>query len=139
MKSSRIRSFCGLYFPAFGLNKERYSLYRFSCPGVLEKGVLIICSKFTGENPCRSAISIKLQRNFIEITLRHWFSPVNVRHISKTPFPKKHLDGCLCIQSKCRKIRTRKTPNMDTFHAVYNKNFLLICVSAKSNSLTTVY
>ena len=24
----------------------------------------------------------------------------------------------LCIQSKCVKIRTRKTPNMDTFHAV---------------------
>ena len=24
----------------------------------------------------------------------------------------------LCIQSKCGKIRTRKTPNMDTFHGV---------------------
>ena len=29
------------------------------------------CSKFTGEHPCRSAISIKLQSNFIEISLRH--------------------------------------------------------------------
>ena len=28
----------------------------------LEKDVLKICSKFTGEHPCRSAISIKLQR-----------------------------------------------------------------------------
>ena len=27
----------------------------------LGKGVLKICSKFTGEHPCRSAISIKLQ------------------------------------------------------------------------------
>ena len=30
----------------------------------LEKGVLKICSKFTGEHPCRSVISINLQSNF---------------------------------------------------------------------------
>ena len=36
--------------------------YRSSHPKVLlEKGVLKICSKFTGEHPCRRAISIKLQ------------------------------------------------------------------------------
>ena len=36
--------------------------HRSSHPEVfLEKGVLKICSKFTGEHPCRSAISIKLQ------------------------------------------------------------------------------
>ena len=29
------------------------------------KGVLKICRKFTGEHPCRSAISIKLLCNFI--------------------------------------------------------------------------
>ena len=44
--------------------------YRSSHPEVfLGKGVLKICSKFTGEHPCRSAISIKLQCNFIEIAL----------------------------------------------------------------------
>ena len=37
----------------------------------LGKGVLKICSKFTGEHPCKKVISIKLQSNFIEITLRH--------------------------------------------------------------------
>ena len=46
-----------------------------------------ICSKFT-EDPCRDAISIKLQSNFIEITLRHGCSPVNLQHIFRTPFPK---------------------------------------------------
>ena len=51
VKSLRIRSLSGRYFPAFGLNTERYS-----------------------------------------------FS--------------------LCVQSECSKIRTRKTPNMDTFRAV---------------------
>ena len=47
----RIRSYSGLYFPAFGLNTERYGV-------------------------------------------------------------------CLRIQSECQKIRTRITPNTDTFHAV---------------------
>ena len=47
----------------------------------LQKGVLKICSKFTGEQPCHSVISIKLQRNFIEITLRHGCSPVTLKQI----------------------------------------------------------
>ena len=37
----------------------------------LGKGFRRTCSKFTGEHPCRSVISIKLQSNFIEITLWH--------------------------------------------------------------------
>ena len=48
----------------------------------LGKGVLRICSKFTGEHQCRSVISIKLLS-----TLRHGFSPVNLLHIF-TSFPK---------------------------------------------------
>ena len=40
--------------------------YRSSHPEVfLVKGVLRICIKFTGEHPCLSVISIKLQSNFI--------------------------------------------------------------------------
>ena len=54
----------------------------------LIKGVLKIYSKVTGENLCRSVISIKLLCNFIEITLRHGRSPVNFLHIFRTPFPK---------------------------------------------------
>ena len=54
----------------------------------LWKSVLKICSKFTGEHPCRSAISIKLQSNFIESTLRHGCSPVNLLNIFRTRFPK---------------------------------------------------
>ena len=42
----------------------------------LGKGLLKICSKFT-EHSCQSAISIKLQSNFIEIALRHRCCPVN--------------------------------------------------------------
>ena len=54
---------------------------------LLEKGVMKICSKVTGDHPCRSAISIKLQSNFIEIALWHGCSPVNLMHIFRTPFP----------------------------------------------------
>ena len=54
----------------------------------LRKGVLKICSKFRGEHPCRSAISVKLQRNFTEIGLRHGCSPVRLLHILRTPFPR---------------------------------------------------
>ena len=52
----------------------------------LGESVLKICSKFTGGHPCRSAISIKLQINFTEITLRHGCYPVNLLHIFRTPF-----------------------------------------------------
>ena len=56
VKSARIRSFSGLYFPAFGLNTERYGVF-------------------------------------------------------------------LLIQSKCGKIRTSKSLNTDTFHAMEGFNF----------------
>ena len=62
----------------------------------LRKGILEICSKFTGEHPCQSVILIKLLCNFIiEITLRHGCCPVNLLHIFRTPFPKNTYGGLL--------------------------------------------
>ena len=50
--------------------RNKAKIIRSSRPEVfLGKGILKICSKFTGEQPCRSVISIKLQSNFTEITL----------------------------------------------------------------------
>ena len=54
----------------------------------LGKGVRKISIKFTGEHPCRSVILIKLLCNFIEITIRHGCSPVNLLHIFRTLFLK---------------------------------------------------
>ena len=66
--------------------------YRTSPPEVLlGKGVLKICSTFTGEHPCRSMISIKLQSNFIEIALRLGSSPVNLLHIFQYTLLYEHL------------------------------------------------
>ena len=59
----------------------------------LAKGILKIYSKFTGEHPCRSVISIKLQSNFIEIALRHGCSSVNLLHIFRTAFYKNSPEG----------------------------------------------
>ena len=54
--------------------------YRSNTPEVfLGKGALKICGKFAVE---------QLLCNFIEITLRHVCSPVNLLHIFRTPFPK---------------------------------------------------
>ena len=59
----------------------------------LGKVVRKIFRIFTGEHPCRSVISIKLLYNFIEITLRHECSHVNLLHIFRTPLPKKASGG----------------------------------------------
>ena len=69
-------------------------MFRSSHPEVfLRKGVLVICRKFTGEHPCQSAISTKLQYNFIEITLRYGCSLVNLLHIFRTPILKNTSRG----------------------------------------------
>ena len=57
----------------------------------LGEGVLKICSKFTGEHPCRSVYHRSVTHtlsNFIEIALWRGCSPVNLLYIFRTPFPK---------------------------------------------------
>ena len=74
----------------------------------LGKGVLKICRKCTGEHTCRSAISIKLLCNFIEITLRHGYSPLHLLHIFRIPFLKNTSGWLLltiCKLSKITQIR----------------------------------
>ena len=62
-------------------------MLRSSAPLVfLWKHFLKKCRKFTGEHPCRSVISIKMQSNVIETTLRNGCSPVNLLHIFRAPF-----------------------------------------------------
>ena len=68
---------------------SKLSMYKSSSLEVfIEKSVLKICSKFTGEHPCQSVISIKLQSNFIEVILQNRCSPVNLLNNFRTLFPK---------------------------------------------------
>ena len=70
--------------------------FRSSHPEVfIGRGVLKICSKFTGEHPCLSVISIKLLCNFNETTHRHMCSPANFLHNFRTPFPKNNCGRLL--------------------------------------------
>ena len=61
-------------------NKQKQSSIGF----LRRKGVLKVCSKFIGEHPCRSVISIRLY-SFIGIRFRHGCSPLNLLHIFRTP------------------------------------------------------
>ena len=63
-------------------------------------GVLKICNKFTREYPCGSVILIKLLCNFIEITLWHGCSPVNLQHIFRTSFYKDNYGGLILKKAK---------------------------------------
>ena len=58
-------------------------------------GVLKICSKFTGEQPRWSVISIKILCNSIEIAVWHECAPVNLLHIFRIPFLKNTSEGLL--------------------------------------------
>ena len=53
------------------------------------------CCKLTGEHPCRSEISVKLERNFIKTALQHGCSPVNLLHFFSKRLPKNTFEGPL--------------------------------------------
>ena len=74
----------------------------------LGKGVLKICSRFTGAHSCQSVIEIELLCSFIEIALREGRSPVNLLHISRTPFPKNTYGGLLLGESTLGKFENEK-------------------------------
>ena len=63
----------------------------------LGKCILKTYSKLTKEHPCRSAMLINLQCNFIEITLWHGCSPVNLLRIFRIPF-LKNTSGRLLLK-----------------------------------------
>ena len=54
-------------------------------------------NKVAKQHPCRRVISIKLQSNFIEITLRHGCFPINLLHIFRIYFPKNTYGGRLLM------------------------------------------
>ena len=99
--------------------RKNIGTIRSSHPEVfLRKCVLKIYSKFTGEHPCRSAISTKLQSNFIEIALQHVCAPVNVLHIFRKPF-SKNISGRLLLKYELNFL----SRNEDTLTHLFNKRY----------------
>ena len=80
--------------------------------GVLKKGFLEICSKFTGEQPC-------------QIALRYGCSPVNLVHIFRTPFPKNTSGWLLLIHVRSHRLNCDVT-----------NDFMRHLLSSKSIKLT---
>ena len=110
-------------------------------------GVLKIFASFTGKHLCWSPLLMKLQAwrsaNFIKTRLQHGCFPVKFIKFLRTPFVQNTSGGCFwivnlkwytlwkstqirsffwsvfsCIWTEYRKIRARKTPYLDTFHAL---------------------
>ena len=104
----------------------------------LRKSVLKICSKFTGEHSCRSAISIKLQNNFIEITRRYACSPVNLLHILRTHFPSNTSGWLFLILCKVAFHYVKSVQIRRYFWSVFScirteyGEILLLCTSPYS-------
>ena len=102
--------------------------------GVLEKGILKICSKVAGEHPCRSTIVIKLQSNFIEIVIRHGCSPVNLLYIFRTPFPK-NTSGWLLLYFSQRSLKNMiRSMIYTTKNLSFCFELLSISYSSKNNA-----
>ena len=98
----------------------RFSVNRSRLPEViLGKDFLTICSKFTGEHPCQSVISIKLLCNFIKTTLQHGCSPVYLLCIFKTPFPKNTSGGLLL----CKSANIFKTSLLQSISEAYSGSY----------------
>ena len=69
---SKVYSTYFVHKVCFNLLTRLFYHFRSSLPGVfLGKGGLKICDKFTGKNPCRSVISIKLQSNIKHLFYRN--------------------------------------------------------------------
>ena len=87
------------------LNLENNHKAKRSHPVVFfEKVVLKICSKFSGEHfPCRSVLW-----NFIEIALRHGYSPTNLLHIFRKPFIKNNPERLLLPETLSEKCNTKE-------------------------------
>ena len=83
------------------LQKKESEIARSSPPEMFSgKGVLKICSKFTGEHPCWSVISIKLQATLLKSYFGKGVFPVYLQHILRTLFPK-NTSGGLLLNSLC--------------------------------------
>ena len=85
-----------------------------------------------GGHPCQSVFSIKLLCKFIEITLRHGFSPINLLHISRTPFLKNTSGWLLLTNNKRHFLLTQRFHNL-IFPCLLKRIELPLLIKRKKN------
>ena len=92
----------------------------------LRRGVLKICSKFTGEHPSQmifpnntSGWLLLMYGPILANVHKHCVKSILIWSYSGPHFPTFGMNTVrYCIQSECGKMRTRITPNLDTSYAV---------------------
>ena len=89
-----------------GLKWVNSFIQKQSFRGVLVKRCSGNMQQVYRKHPCGSVISIKFLCNFIEISLRHGCSPVNLLHIFRTSFPKDTSRGLLLFILLSNKLTT---------------------------------
>ena len=77
---------------SYKINKTLWLITCESSPSEVFLGKVVqkLCSKFPEENPYRS-----MQSKFIDIIIRHGYSPENMQYIFRTLFPKNAFGGLL--------------------------------------------
>ena len=103
----------------------------------LRKGVLKICSKFTGKHPCQSVIAIKLFCNFIEVTLRHGCSLVNFLLVFISLFSKNTFGWLLLYAQSFFSIIKRHIYNKllkDKLQLRILRTWIKICANSFINT-----
>ena len=79
---------------------------------------------FTNSDLFTHLSKTKIYKIYICNKIYHYVKSVRIRSFSGPCFPAfglntERYEVYLRTQSECGKIRTRKTPNADTFHAIY--------------------
>ena len=72
----------------------------------LAKGVLRICSKFTGEQPCRSAKQLYWNHSLA------WVFSCKLLHIFRTPFPRSNSGWLLLCIGTIKDINKKLDKNL---------------------------
>ena len=104
----------------------------------LAKGVLKLWSKFTGEHPCQSMISIKLLCNFIEIALQLGCFLVNLLHIFRTTL-EKHVQTTLFSEKHVQTAASEITYTLEFSHLLKKQNFIKINILIQKSLLENPY
>ena len=109
----------------------------------LGKGVLKICSKFTGEHPCQSAVPRKLLCNFIKIALLYGCSHINLLRIFRT----NYFIHVVCLQGTVAVSFSEiqyfiLAPKQNLFQTIDKNNICIVenlCLLESSHNFNTQF
>ena len=121
MKTTRFRTYFVKIFHKQDWLKTNIQKHPFR--GVYSKRCSGNMQQIYGRTPMPKCDFIKLLCNFIEVTLRHGCSLVNLLHIFKTPFTK-NTSGWLLLNIQCSTSMIHGSRTLSRNPAKHNKHIL---------------